>query len=300
MTDTDADKSARNRSRLGKIGIWSMELRGGDPSATAEAAAELDELGFGAIWIPGAMGGELLDDVSRLLSATRTATVATGILNIWMHDAHDVGSWWRGLPADQSARFLLGLGVSHGATVGEAYRKPLSAMKDYLARMSDEGVPADDICLAALGPKMLELARDETAGAHPYLTTPEHTAIARETLGPEPFLAPEQGVVLETNPERARDMARPHVKGYGQLANYANSWRRLGFSDDDIANCSDHLIDALFAWGDADKIAERVNAHLAAGADHVCLQVVGARTGTGAPDVSAMRPAWRTLAETLI
>jgi probable F420-dependent oxidoreductase len=285
--------------QIGRIGIWSMELRFGDPDETAEAAAELEELGYGALWVPGGMGGDLLNDLSRLLNATGSMTIASGILNIWMHDAQEVGHWWHGLPEDQRARFLLGLGVSHGATVGEAYRKPLSAMKDYLAQLSGADVPAESICLAALGPKMLELARDQTAGAHPYLVTPEHTAIAREVLGKGPLLAPEQGVVLESDPARARDIARPYVQGYGRLANYANSWRRLGFTDDDIANTSDRLVDALFACGDANRIAERVNAHFAAGADHVCLQVVGPNP-PGTQDVGALLPVWRALAEALL
>lgn len=284
----------RNVPHLGRIGIWSTELRHGDPGQTAEAAAELDELGFGALWIPGGAGGDLLNDLHRLLSATRTATVATGILNIWMHDAHDVGAWWHELPADQCERFLLGLGVSHSATIGKAYSKPLSAMNDYLTKLSSEGMTADKMCLAALGPKMLELARDRTAGAHPYLVTPEHTAIARKVLGPGRLLAPEQFVVMETDPARARDIARLYVQGYGKHANYANSWRRLGFSDDEINNASDRLIDALFAWGNMDRIVERVNAHFTSGADHICLQVVGVR------DISALLPAWRVLAEALL
>lgn len=285
-------------ARLGRIGIWSMELRDGDPSEVVDAAAELDELGYGTLWIPGAMGGGLLSDTSRLLSATSNATIATGILNIWMHDAREVAAWWRDLPEHHRSRFLLGLGVSHGATIGDAYRKPLSAMTEYLENLSGEGFPSEDICLAALGPKMLELARDRTAGAHPYLVTPEHTATARAVLGTGPFLAPEQGVVLESDPQRARDIARPFVKGYGQLENYANSWRRLGFSEEDIATTSDRLVDALFAWGDENRIAERINAHFAAGADHVCLQVVGPRPGVA--DIGALRPAWRSLAKALI
>ena len=293
-----AGENGQAHPQIGKIGIWSMEMRYDDVGEITETAAELEELGYGALWIPGAMGGELLGDIGRLLAATRTMTIATGILNIWMHEAQDVATWWHGLSTEDSGRFLLGLGVSHGATVGEAYRKPLSAMKDYLGRLSDAGVPSQSICLAALGPKMLELARDETAGAHPYLTTPEHTAIARQALGAGPLLAPEQGVVLEPDQARARDMARPYVKGYGQLANYANNWRRLGFSEEDIATSSDRLVDALFACGDVDRIVERVNAHFAAGADHVCLQVVGPQPG--AMDVSALRPAWRTLAQALL
>jgi len=281
---------------LGRIGIWSAELRNGDPGEVNEAAAELDELGFGALWIPGEARGDLLRHVDLLLKATKSTTIATGILNIWMHSAQDVGAWWRGLPADYSERFLLGLGVSHGAVIGQAYAKPLSAMKAYLAQLDVEGIPADRMCLAALGPKMLKLAGDKTAGAHPYLITPEHTAEARELLGPGPLLAPEQFVVLEEDPQRARDLARPFVKGYGQLANYANSWHRLGFSGDDIATASDRLIDALFAWGDTGRIAERVNAHFTAGADHVCLQVVSPARNS----IAAARPIWRALAEALL
>jgi probable F420-dependent oxidoreductase len=216
-----------------------------------------------------------------------------------MHDAKDVGTWWRGLSSDHRERFVLGLGVSHGATVGAAYGKPLTAMKAYLAQLAVEAIPKERICLAALGPKMLELARDKTAGAHPYLITPEHTAIARAALGSGPLLAPEQFVVLHTDPARARDLARPYVKGYGRLENYANCWRRLGFTEDEIANTSDRLVDALFACGDTDKVSQRVNAHFAAGADHVCLQVVGV-SAPGTQDIRALRPVWRTLAKALI
>ena len=293
MTNRNADTP-----NLGRVGIWSMELRFGDPAATTEAATELDALGYGTLWLPGGMGGDLLNDLSRLLEATKTATIASGILNIWKHDAAEVAAWWHGLPDDHKSRFLLGLGVSHGATVGAAYAKPLTAMKAYLAQLTEAGVPSSSICLAALGPKMVELARDQTAGAHPYLVTPEHTAIARAALGEGPLLAPEQGVVFDPDPARVRDLARPYVKGYGQLENYANSWRRLGFSEDDIATTSDRLVDALFACGDAEVIAARIDAHIAAGADHVCLQVVG-NTAPGAHDVAALRPAWRALAGAL-
>jgi probable F420-dependent oxidoreductase len=288
-----ATAGALPAQRIGRIGIWAMELRYGEVSQIIDAAAELEALGFRALWIPGVSGGEILKDVSRLLSATKNCVVATGILNIWMHSAHEVGSWWHELPESQTSRFLLGLGVSHSVTVGEAYAKPLTVMKDYLVELFGEGLPTSSLCLAALGPKMLELARDKTAGAHPYLVTPEHTATARESLGSGALLAPEQGVVLEADPARAREIARPYVKGYGQLANYANSWRRLGFSDEDIATTSDTLVDALFAWGPPEKIAERVNAHFEAGADHVCLQVVGSAPPR---DVEAIRPAWRELA----
>lgn len=284
--------------QFGRIGIWSAELRHGEAAQITEAAGELEELGYGALWIPGEMTPNLLGDLDRLLSATHTTTIASGILNIWMDAAPEVGEWWQGLAPDHAARFLMGLGVSHGATVGEAYRKPLSAMRGYLDQLAAEGIPTERTCLAALGPKMVELARARTAGAHPYLVTPEHTAIARAALGGGPLLAPEQGVVLDTDPARARDLARPYVRGYGQLENYANSWRRLGFSDEDIATCSDRLVDALFACGDVETIAARVDAHFDAGADHVCLQVVTPRIG--APNFDALRPVWRTLAQALI
>ncbi len=293
----DLDPRRRLRTRLGRIGVWSVELRFGDRGQAADAAAELDELGFGALWIPGGVGGEVLGDVGRLLSATRNTVIATGILNIWKHDAREVGEWWSALPADRKERVLLGLGVSHGPLIGETYRKPLAAMVAYLAQLSAESLPAANLCLAALGPKMLELSRDCTAGAHPYLVTPEHSAMARELLGPDALLAPEQGVLLETDPRRARELARQAMARYVLLPNYVNSWQRLGFTEDEISSVSDRLIDALFAWGGMDRIAERVNAHLAAGADHVCLQVI---SGAGAPDVGATRPAWRDLAAALL
>ena len=285
------------KRELGRIGIWSLELRFGDPVEAVDAVAELDELGFGAIWIPGGVGGDILGDVGRLLSATRKAVIGTGILNIWKHQPADIGAWWRQQSADQQARVLLGLGVSHGPLIGEAYSHPLAAMRNYLAQLSEQGLPSTALCLAALGPKMLELARDRTAGAHPYLVPPEHTARARKILGTGVLLAPEQGVVLESDPARARAICRHALEHYRHLPNYLNSWARLGFTDEDITNLSDRLIDALFAWGQPDRIVERVNAHLAAGADHVCLQVI---TGARGPNVSAARSAWRDLAAALL
>lgn len=282
--------------RLGRIGIWSMELRFGDRSIATEAAAELDELGFGAVWIPGGLDDAVLGDVAHLLSATRRTTIATGILNIWKHEPRNVATWWKGLDASQQARVLIGLGVSHGPFIGDAWGKPLAVMRDYLDRLGQEGMPRDSLCLAALGPKMLELARDRTAGAHPYLVTPEHSAMARGVLGPGKLLAPEQGVILESDPVRARDMARDALVHYRKLPNYMNSWRRLGYSEDDIANLSDRLVDALFAWGNVDRIVERVKAHHAAGADHVCLQLI---TGAGM-DIGPARAGWRELAAALL
>jgi probable F420-dependent oxidoreductase len=287
--------SANADSRLGRIGIWSLELRFGDLAARKTAAAELDELGFGAIWIPGGVGGDVFSDVDTLLGATKRAQIATGIINVWKHEPAEITTWFAALPADHQSRLMLGLGISHQALIGEAYAKPLAAMRDYLAKLETLGQPANSMCLAALGPKMLALSRDRTAGAHPYLTTPEHTVTAREILGPGKLLAPEQGVVLETDPAKARALAREALAGYQQLENYCNSWRRLGFSEDDIANGSDALVDALFAWGTPEKIAERVDAHIAAGADHVCLQLI---TGAGM-DIDAAMVGWRQLATLL-
>jgi probable F420-dependent oxidoreductase len=283
---------------IGKIGIWAMELRFGDPIAACDAAAEMDDLGYGALWIPGGLGGDMLNDLGRLLDATQNITIASGILNIWKHDASEVGAWWRALPDAHRGRLLLGLGVSHSAIIGEAYQKPLAMMRDYLTALSAENIPADVLCMAALGPKMLELARDKTAGAHPYLVNPAHTAIARAALGSGRLLAPEQGVVIDADVAKARDVARPVVASYAALENYANSWRRLGFSEDAIANISDDLIDALIACGDVGVIKARVDQHLAAGADHVCLQIIGENSGV--QDVKAMMTSCRTLAAALL
>lgn len=284
------------KSKLGRVGVWSGELRyGGAAEARAEAAAELEQLGYGAIWIPGGIGGDITGDVSALAAATRTSVIATGIINVWKHEPQEIGAWWKALPPAQQERVLLGLGVSHGPLIGESYGKPLTVMRDYLGKLRAEGVPGSSLCLAALGPKMLELARDQTAGAHPYLTTPAHTAEARRLLGPDAVLAPEQGVVLETDPAKARAICREALKTYLMLPNYVNNWRRLGFTDADFGEGSDRLMDALFAWGGAAQIAARVKAHLDAGADHVCVQVIRGGMST-ALDLDASRQAWRELA----
>jgi probable F420-dependent oxidoreductase len=287
-----------NRTRLGRVGIWSMELRfGGDAGLAAEAAAELDALGYGAIWIPGGVGGDVAGDVNRLLAATSRATIATGIINIWKHTPQEIGDWWASLSVDHQSRLLLGIGASHGPLIGDDYVKPLTAMRNFLDGLAAHGVPVESAtCLAALAPKMLGLARDRTAGSHPYLVTPEHSAIARAALGPDKLLAPEQGVVLETDPVKARQMALAAVDHYRQLPNYVNNWLRLGFTQEEIDSGSDRFIDGIFAWGDAGRIKERVDAHIAAGADHVCLQVIH----PGGMDVAGARPIWRELAAALL
>lgn len=278
---------------LGRIGIWSMELRFGDPQQAARSAAELDELGYRALWIPGGLGGDITGDVDRLLDATTHATIATGILNIWMHDAEAVASWWKRQPDARRERILLGLGVSHAHIVGEAYARPLAAMEAYLDRLDAAGLPAGARCLAALGPKMQALARERSCGIHPYLVSPAHTRAAREVLGPGKLLAPEQGVVLDEDPESAREKARGALSQYVQYANYRNSWLRLGFDAAEIDAMSDRLIDSLFAWGDAQALATRVEEHRSAGADHVCVQAI---TGRGI-DPAAPMDTWRALAE---
>lgn len=284
-------------TRLGRIGVWAGEFRNGDPSERADAAAELDELGFGAIWTPGGAGGDVFGDVDILLSATKRTTIATGILNIWKHEPAEVGRWWRGLAEDRQERMLLGLGISHGPMIGDTYGKPVATMRAYLDNLDAEGVPAERRCLAALGPKMLDLSRDRTAGAHPYLVPAEHTAFARERLGPDALLAPEHGVILEADPAEARRIAREGLSLYLKLPNYTDNWRRFGYTAEEVADPSDRLIDALFAWGDMDTIVRRVKTHLDAGADHVCLQVVrGSPMSRGAPP----RQAWRELAAALL
>lgn len=283
--------------RLGRIGIWSMELRFGEHAAAEAAAAELDELGFGALWIPGGMDGAVLKDVDRLLAVTKRTTIATGILNLWKHEPRDIAAWFNGQPADRQARIMLGIGVSHGPIIGAEWKNPVAVMRNFLDRLAEAGMPADHTCLAALGPKMLELSRDRTGGAHPYLVTAEHSAMARRILGPGKLLAPEQGVVMESDPAKARQLARQALVHYGRLPNYRQSWRRLGFSEDEIEGGSDRLIDALFAWGGVEEVVKRTNAHLAAGADHVCLQVI---QGAGPGDFAAVRPLWRQLAAGLL
>ncbi len=274
-------------------GVWSTELRYHDPGEIADAAAEIEALGYAAIWIPD-VGGDVFGALDQLLAATSTITVATGILNIWMHPAAEAAAWWAALPEELQARVLMGLGISHAPLIGEAWGNPIATTAAYLDGLDAQGLPVEARCLAALGPKMLHLARDRTAGAHPYLVTPDHTALAREALGPVPLLAPEQGVVLETDPDRARAVARHAMSVYTGLPNYVNNWKRLGFTDDDVSSVSDRLVDALFAWGDADTIASRLQAHRRAGADHVCVQVL---SEPGAPMPRAI---WRVLAPAVI
>ncbi|HWV87614.1 MAG TPA: LLM class F420-dependent oxidoreductase [Capillimicrobium sp.] len=278
---------------LGRVGVWSNRLRyHEDRAAVADAAAELDALGYGALWLPD-VGGDVIGDVEHVLDATRRCAVATGILNIWMHDASAVAQGTARLAERHQDRFLLGLGASHAAIV-DAYRRPYSSMVAYLDALDAASPPVapGDRILAALRPRMLELSRDRAAGAHPYLVPVEHTRRARELLGPGRLLAPELGVVLDPGDGLAR--AREHVADYLQLPNYVRNLRHLGYGDADLGGGgSDRLVRDLVAWGDEDAIAARVREHLDAGADHVCVQVLGAAE-------PLPRETWRRLAAALL
>ncbi|BDB44914.1 MULTISPECIES: LLM class F420-dependent oxidoreductase [Mycobacterium] len=266
---------------LNGVGIWSSQLRYGDAAESAEAAAELDELGFPALWIPD-VGGPVFDAVGRLLAATKRTVIATGILNLWMHTPQDTAASFAKLTAEHGDRFLLGIGVSHAPLIDAGapgrYRKPLAATASFLDGLdaADQPVPTDRRVLAALGPKMLTLAATRARGAHPYLVTPEHTASARATLGQGPLLLPEQTAILTDDAEEARRIGTDWLRGYLAMPNYANNMLRSGFSEDDVTQISDRLLNAIIVWGDEAAIMRRVGEHQAAGADHVCVQILTA------------------------
>ncbi|MBV1947898.1 LLM class F420-dependent oxidoreductase [Streptomyces sp. BV129] len=291
---SDSTSSSISKAEIGRYGVWSLGLRSEDPSRRGEieeAAAELQELGYGTAWLGGSSAPV---NALPLLKATDRLIVATSIQSIWQYDAEESAAGYAEVDAAHPGRFLLGLGVSH-AKLAEQYRRPYSALVDYLDALDAAGVPAGRRVLAALGPKTVRLAGERSLGAIPYLVTPEHTARAREILGQAPLLAPEFGVVLESDAARARELARAHLDMYLQLPNYTTNFQRLGFSEDDLRDGgSDHLIDSLYAWGDDDRIRDEVNSFLAAGADHVALQVVQA----GSPE-DLPRAAWRRLADIL-
>lgn len=289
---------------LGATGIWTFQLDLQPAAAAIDAVRELESLGYGAIWLPEAVGKEPLTHAAVLLGGTDRIALATGIVGIWGRDAMTAAAGQRTLCEAYPGRFLLGLGVSHGPMVegmrGQRYERPLEKMRAYLDAM-DRAIyaaaqPASTPrVLAALGPRMLALAAERAEGTHPYFVPPEHTVLARHALGPDRLLAVEQAVVLERDAARAREVARAHMAIYLGLPNYANNLRRLGFSDDDLASGgSDRLVDAIVAWGDVGEIASRVADHRGAGADHVCIQVLD-------PDPRALpMPQWRELADALL
>lgn len=265
MTNCAAGKpsSGPNLGRFGSFG------RG----VTPQQATEIEALGYGAVWVGGSPPAAL-SWVEPILQATTTLCVATGIVNIWSAPAQRVAESFHRIEAAYPGRFLLGIGVGHAEMISE-YRKPYNALVEYLDRLDDYGVPANRRVVAALGPRVLGLSARRSAGAHPYLTTPEHTARARELIGPSAFLAPEHKVVLTTDSARARTVGRQALDMYFNLANYRNNWKRLGFTDDEVSRPgSDRLVDAVVAYDTPDAIAARLNEHLLAGADHVPIQVL--------------------------
>jgi probable F420-dependent oxidoreductase len=272
---------------LGRIGIWDRRDR-----LTPRLAKEVEDLGYGAIWIGGSPPGDLFL-AQELLDATTRLAVATGIVNMWSTPATEAAESYHRVAAAHPGRFLLGVGIGHPEATQE-YRSPFDTIVDYLDVLDAEGVPVESRVLAALGPKVLAVSAERTAGAHPYLTTPEHTRFAREVLGEGPLLAPEQKVVVSADPEAARALGRPAVdRPYLHLRNYTSNLRRLGWTDADFADGgSDALIDALVVHGDPATVAAGVTAHLDAGADHVCVQLLTAPGADPLPDLRALAGAF--------
>ncbi|KWX25859.1 LLM class F420-dependent oxidoreductase [Mycolicibacterium wolinskyi] len=263
MTQTTAQPTKPDLGKYGSFG------RGVTPAQ----AKDIEALGYGAVWVGGSPPAEL-EWVEPILEATTTLQVATGIVNIWTADAGPVSESFHRIESAYPGRFLLGIGVGHREAIGE-YRKPLDALTDYLNKLDEYGVPKHRRVVAALGPKVLQLSAERSAGAHPYLTTPEHTAQAREVLGPDAFLAPEHKAVLTTDADKARTVGRKALDIYLGLTNYLNNFKRLGFTDEDLAKPgSDRFIDAVVAYGTVEAVAARLKEHLDAGADHVPVQVL--------------------------
>jgi len=256
------------RDRLGRFGIWRSESQ-----VTPELAVSIEELGFGALWLGSATGD--LAAAEEFLAATTTLIVATGIVNMWQYEPHRVAASFRRVEDRFAGRFLLGVGAGH-PEVTQQYAQPYDTLSRYVDTLLADGVPAGSLVLAALGPKVLRLAAERTAGAHPYLVTPDYTRQARKILGPGPLLAPEQKVVIGPDPGPARALGRSRVeRPYLGLANYTANLRRLGWTDADLSGGgSDALIDALVAHGSAAQVAARLTEHLDAGADHVSIQLL--------------------------
>lgn len=255
-------------SKLNRYGVW----KGGP--VTPEQARTIEDLGYGSVWVGGGFTADLAY-VEPLLAVTENLTVASGIVNIWTSPVDEIAAAFHRIEAAYPGRFLLGVGAGHPEASAE-YRKPYDALVEYLDGLDAAGVPKERRVLAALGPKVLKLSADRTAGAHPYLTTPEHTRQAREIIGPDALLVPEHKVVLSTDAPSAREIGRRTVDFYLTLSNYVNNWKRLGFNDEDLTSPgSDAFIDAVVAHGTAAEIATRLNEHLDAGADRVLIQVLG-------------------------
>ncbi|UNO39783.1 LLM class F420-dependent oxidoreductase [Streptomyces sp. MST-110588] len=290
-------------ARIGRVGVWHGGLGRIPAQAARQAVTEIERLGYGALWFgEGHATKEAFTHAGLLLAATRRLTIATGIANIWGRDASATNAAAQTLAEAYEDRFLLGLGASHAPQVdvrGHAYAKPLAMMRTYLDSMDAAGYEGPAAArpparvLAALGPKMLELSATRATGAHTYFVTPEHTERAREILGAGPLLAPEQAVLLESDPTTARTLIREHHLGfYLALPNYVNSLRRLGFGDEDFAGGgSDRLVDAIVVWGDVDTVRRRIQEHHDAGADHVAVQPIAADRGLGIDQLRELAPA---------
>ena len=282
----------REHVELGKVGLWwSRPWLAEDTSV--DVAAEMEALGYSALWSGGGFSPGLSTRFGRLLDATTSVVVASGIVGIWWTSPKELSKAVSGLDDRYPRRFLLGLGVSHEPLI-KNYTRPHGHMVSYLYAL-DAARPAvgkDRRVLAALGPRMLELAGKRSAGAHPYFVPAEHTARAREVLGEGPLLAPEVTVVLESDPTKARDLARKFMATYLALTNYTNNLRYLGFGDEDLAGGgSDRLVDAVVCWGDLDAVAAKVREHYEAGADHVCIQVVSTTEGFPLTEYRQLAPA---------
>ena len=288
-------------TNLGRVGLWTADFDLVPMAAAQEGIARVEEMGFSTVWVPEAVLREPFASTALLLSATRTMTLATGIASLHARTAQTMQAGWKTVTEAFPGRFLLGIGVSHAPMVQGvhkgSYDKPYTTMVEYLDAM-DSGVyfspqpttPPRRV-LAALGPKMLKLAAERAEGAHPYFTPVEHTAFARETMGPGALLAPELSVVMNEDPDTAREIANKYMATYTRLPNYTNNLKRFGFTDEDITGHSDRLMDAIVPRGSVDTVVARIREHLDAGADHVCVQVL-----TGTPGRLPMRQ-WQELAD---
>jgi len=284
--------------QLGRLGVW-YPLDAQPARAAADTARRIENLGYSALWIPEAIGRHPFVHAGWLLANTQRLIVATGIASIYHREPGVTVAAQKALAEQSGNRFLLGLGVSHKPMVeglrGLRYGAPVATMKQYLEKMDaspyNAVAPSEEPprVIAALGPKMLQLARDACAGAHPYFTSPEHTAMARSVLGPDKWLCVEQKIILETDPGKARPLARANARIYLGLPNYRNNWKRMGLTDADFEDGgSDRFVDGTFAWGDADAIKARIQAHFDAGASHVCIQPINPNGRFGDVDWNAL------------
>jgi probable F420-dependent oxidoreductase len=271
--------------QLGRFGVWcSASL------VTPQLAADIERLGFGTLWLGSSPAGDLVQ-AEELLDATTTLTLATSIVNMWQDQPEDVAGSFARVRRRHPGRFLLGVGAGHREAT-QQYAKPYETLARYVDVLQAGGVPRGSLVLAALGPKVLGLARDRAAGAIPYLVPPEHTRQARAVLGPGPLLAPEHKVVPDTDPDRARTLGRTRVQPHLGLVNYTSNLRRLGWSEEDLSgDGSDKLIDALVAHGSPAEIAGQLTRHLDAGADHVCLHLITEEGTDPLPGYRALAPA---------